>query len=115
MKQTSSITRAMTAAQEAKATAKSADVVVYRLYTENFPNLGKLTARYFMGFTLIPTEGYYNGWKENGTVIEVIGSALDLQSIVHLAGDIRQVNNQHSVLVTWGGVNLLNVTVQAKV
>jgi hypothetical protein len=100
----------MTAAQEAKATAKSANLVVYRLYTEEFPNLRELTARYFLEFTLIPTEGYYEGKRENGAIIEVIGSALDLQSIVHLAGDIRQVNNQHSVLVTWNNISWLNVT-----
>ena len=116
MKQTSSITRAMTAAQEGS-NKREVDLayaanqaIVYRLYTEEYPNLRELIARYFKGFTLIPTEGVYNGVSENGAVIEIIGSAADLQSVVHLAGDIRQVNAQTSVLVTWNNASLLNVT-----
>ena len=88
----------------------SNQAVVYRLYTEDLGNLTELTSRYFSGFTLLFGNGVYQGVAESGVVIEVIGSTSDLQSVVHLAGDIRQVNNQSSVLVTWNNVSLLNVT-----
>lgn len=113
MKQDSSITKAMTAAQETHAadirTPRPTQAVVYRLYTEEYGNLRDLTLRYFDGFTFFPTIGYYQGIREVGMVIEIIGTSDDLQKVVHLAGDIREVNNQTSVLVTWGAVNLLNV------
>lgn len=121
MKQTNKITRAMTAAQDIQADSLRRlgvltyeptpnQAVVYRLYTEANGNLAELTSRYFSGATLVFTSGLWEGKAELGTVIEIIGSATDLQSIVHLAGDIRQVNDQSSVLVTWNNVNLLNVT-----
>ena len=124
MRQTNKITRKMTAEQEAfyagfdKQSLKfdpiearpSNQAVVYRLYTEDLGNLTELTSRYFSGFTLLFGNGVYQGVAESGVVIEVIGSTSDLQSVVHLAGDIRQVNNQSSVLVTWNNVSLLNVT-----
>jgi hypothetical protein len=126
MKQTSSITRKMAADQEAHAKrrafiaehgvtggtldSRANQAVVYRLYTETKAGLATLVLRYFPGATFISTSGMYQGELEAGTVIEIIGSAADLQSIVHLAGDIRQVNNQSSVLVTWNNASLLNVT-----
>ena len=117
MKQTNSLTKKLTAAQEAHAyqlhrakPIQSNQAVVYRLYTEYVCNLDKLTTRYFKGATIIETMGLWQGEREYGAIIEVIGSAADLQSVVHLAGDIRQVNHQSSVLVTWNNVSLLNVT-----
>lgn len=116
MKQTSSLTRKLTAAQERNAestvNAHANLAVVYRLYTEDNTDAiwAEIIQRYFKGYTLFRGTGVYQGVREQGVAIEIIGSAADLQSIVHLAGDIRQVNNQSSVLVTWNNVSLLNVT-----
>lgn len=101
MNQESSLTQKLTHAQYAHA---SAAPVLYRLYTKRFPNLGELAIRYFAEFTLIPTIGYRHGF-----VIEVIGSASDLQSVIHLAGDIRHTNAQSAVLVTWTPINSIMV------
>lgn len=84
--------------------------VSFRLYTEDYPNLREITAQYFSGFTLIPTEGNWEGVSENAVIIEVVGVHSDLQTIVHLAGDIRAVNNQTAVLVTWTPTSSLLVS-----
>lgn len=84
--------------------------VVYRLYTEARMNLSDIVSRYFHGATLFYANGLWNGALESSVVIEIVGSASDLQSITHLAGDIRHANNQTAVLVTWAPVSLLLVT-----
>lgn len=84
--------------------------VTYRLYTEEKDNLDLLTGRYFAGYTKLYGIGAYQGIKEPCIVIEIIGTPADLQKIVNLAGDIRVVNEQESVLVTWSEVSRLDVT-----
>lgn len=86
--------------------------VTYRLYTEdtNLPTLRALTARYFDGYTLLFGQGCYKATMESTVVVEVIGTPADLQKVVNLAGDIRVVNAQQSVLVTWSEVSRLDVT-----
>ncbi len=84
--------------------------VVFRLYTEYFPNLRELTSRYFGGFTMFTATGVWEGVPENSIVIEIVGRHTDLQTVVHLAGDIRIVNNQTAVLVTWNPTSSLLVT-----
>lgn len=155
MKQTSTLTRSLTVAQEAhyqqetiheqadiryratlrdnaqeRSTARYRDElgvepmlkaseplstpVVYRLYTEDKLNLLDLIARYFDGATVINAIGIWQRSTELSKVIEIVGTLADLQNIVHLAGDIRHVNGQSSVLVTWqrlGG--RLDITEQA--
>ena len=110
MKQDSSITRSMAAAQEAHAATRySPKSVLYRIYTAYASNLPELTARYFSGATFLDTLGIWQGVDEQGAVIEIIGTRADLQSITHLAGDIKQVNSQTSVLVTWQAIERLDV------
>lgn len=84
-------------------------MTIYRLYTETKPNLVELTSRYFKGASLIPAWGLWQGEKELSAIIEIIGESSDLQSIVNLAGDIREVNQQTEVLVTWHPVSVLHV------
>ena len=97
--------------QESKAaTTPDTSKVVYRLYTEDFPNLKDLTSRYFSGATFLYGNGLWMDVVEATTVIEVVGTIADLQSITHLAGDIRAVNNQQAVLITWNRVSSLLVT-----
>ncbi len=95
---------------ETQPTIAPISAVVFRIYTEDFPNLQDLVSRYFGGFTIFPTTGVWAGFTENSTVIEIIGTHADLQTIVHLAGDIRIVNNQTAVLVTWNPTSSLLVT-----
>jgi hypothetical protein len=109
------ITRNLADAQTAHAYRKLAaerqgDSVLYTLYTEDYPNLIELVSRYFPGATLYYAIGWWQGGIESSRVIEIVGKHDDLQRIVHLAGDIRHVNNQSSVLVTWAPVNSLLVS-----
>ena len=83
--------------------------VVYRLYTETRDNLVELVSRYFDGATLLHGIGIWQGNHEDATIVEVIATSADLQRIVNLAGDIKHVNAQSSVLVTWSNVSRLDV------
>jgi hypothetical protein len=84
--------------------------VTYRVYTEEKDNLDSLAHRYFDGFTRLYGVGSYKGTLESTVVLEIIGTPADLQNIVNLAGDIRGVNAQESVLITWSEVSRLDVT-----
>ena len=101
------LTRTLADAQERHAQETA---IVYRLYTEDKPGLVDLVKRYVPGATLFYGIGLYDGHVEAARVIEIVGTLADLQSIVHLAGDIRVTNAQTSVLVTWARVSVLNVT-----
>lgn len=88
-------------------------MIIYRLYTEARENLAGLVTRYFPGFTIYYGVGYYESIRENCAVIELLGTERDRQNVLFLAGDIRQVNEQSSVIVTWGTVGRFDVTDQA--
>jgi len=76
-------------------------IFVYRIYTENTGgNVSALTERYFKGATISNAIGVWQGVREDALIVEIIGSETDLQSVIHLAGDIKHVNNQQAVLVT---------------
>ena len=81
--------------------------VVFRIYTETADNLITLTARYFSGATFYDCIGLWNSDTEPATVIEIVGTVADLQQVIDLAGDIREVNRQSSVLVTKHRVDTL--------
>ena len=104
--------RELAHAQESAATLQTAHPQrTYRLYTETKPNLLELVSRYFPGATLIPAIGLWTGKTEDSAVIEIVATAStsDLQKVVNLAGDIRHMNAQSAVLVTWHDVNSLMV------
>ena len=106
MKQSSNLTRKLTAAQESHlVTSVYPPAILFTLYTEDKDNLLTLVSRYFKSATLINAVGLYNGQTELAKVIEIIGTLDDLQSVVHLAGDIKEVNKQESVLFTYAPVN----------
>lgn len=110
--QTVNLTRKLASAQESHAVSSRATVtpsIVYRIYTEFYPNLVDLTSRYFAGSTHFFGEGVYEGNIEHAGVIEVIADLDALQAIVHLAGDIKEVNAQASVLVTFHAVTQVSV------
>lgn len=117
MNQESLLTRRLAAAQEAHARTRelaavehaSTRTVVYRLYTERVSNLEMLVLRYFEGATLTPAVGMYGRTREHAIVIDIVGTLADLQSVAFLAGDIKQLNSQSSVLITWTDVHRLDV------
>jgi hypothetical protein len=89
---------------------QTTDKMLYRIYTENFANLPELVARYFGGATIYDGLGLWQGGQqEQSAVIEIIGHENDLQSVTFLAADIKQVNSQQSVIVTWARVSTLTL------
>lgn len=100
--------------QELKQSKDQSNAVLYRLYTEDVADDGNsglelLVGRYFPGATIYATFGLWQGSRESGLVVEIIATAADLQTIVHVAGDIKVQNHQSSVLVTWQSISRLDV------
>ena len=83
---------------------------LYRLYTEDIGDVAAIVDRYFKGATLYQGIGLFDGRRENACIIEILGTPADIQNVVHLAGDIRMVNTQSCVIVTWLPVSRLDVT-----
>lgn len=110
MRQSSSLTQSLTQSQESQAALSA---TVFRLYTTEQPNLATLTARYFDGATITAGIGLWKGKTEPAAVVEIIGTKRDMQRVFDLAGDIRSVNSQSSVLVTWGTVRRFDVDADA--
>lgn len=76
--------------------------MLYRICTENknYEDIVKLVSRYFDGFTVIKTEGYWKGQKEHSLIIEIVSDAKDTeQKIGKIIFDIKRMNKQESVLV----------------
>ncbi len=119
MKQTSSLTRNLTASQEHAAYRngqRNTAGVAYRLYVgipsdgQRTPTVDQLVSRYFDGATLSQTLGLWKGEIENSETVDILATAGDLQKIVSLAGDLRHVYGQDAVLVTWAPTSSLLVT-----
>ena len=115
MKQTSSLTRRLTDAQVAHADVRRQGAAMtntlYTLYTEDIGDVAAIVARYFEGATLYSAIGLWQGTRELAMVVEILtdDSAETLQRIVNLAGDIKVINHQTSVIVTWQGLTRLDV------
>ncbi len=94
---------------------------VYRIYTEDAfadsAELSELVKRYFDGATILygtGLDGRTQNTDEQAVIIEVITSKPDaLQRILNLAGDIRELNAQVSVLVTRQDVKTFEVTLES--
>jgi hypothetical protein len=119
MKQDSALTRRLAQAQEDVAAAKRASIntrtsdnfsVVWRLYTERFPNLAQIVGFYFKGATLFDATGLWEGATESSTVIEIISTRAKQADILALAEDICAINNQSEVLITSEAVKHYSVT-----
>ena len=84
----------------------------FRLYTEYRDNVAGLAGIYFPnGFTLLRASGFWQGKEEASAVIEILGTISDTDSVLHLANDIRILNKQTSVYVTYEPTTLIDVTV----
>ena len=80
--------------------------MLYRIFTENVPanrsEVERTVSKYFGGYTVFDSVGYWNGRKENSLCIEVVTDIepANIKKLVKkLAEDIRVVNNQEAVLV----------------
>ena len=74
--------------------------LLFRLYTEDRPNLADLVSRYFAGATILHAVGIWYRQTEESVVIEIIGHAADGPSVLRLHDDIRSINQQDCVIVT---------------
>ena len=74
--------------------------MLYRIFTENknHKEIEKIVSKYFEGFTLIKSEGYWRLQKENSLIIEIVTDDTD-KLINDLAGEIKETNNQEAVLI----------------
>ena len=68
--------------------------MLYRIFTENknHKEIEKIVSKYFEGFTLIKSEGYWRLQKENSLIIEIVTDDTD-KLINDLAGEIKETNN----------------------
>ncbi len=92
---------------------KTEQVVIYRIYTEDTdtrPELLKLVNGYSDGFTILSCVGFWRGISEQSIIIELIGDYSDKRKILELAGKVRLLGKQETVLVTTvtGLVNEIN-------
>ena len=118
MKQTSSLTRNLAAAQESATLARSTQGVLYRLYLGlpeaerrlRLPVISSIVARYFLGATIYGCDGLWQGETEYANAIDILATANDLQTVVSLAGDLRHIYGQDSVFVVWSACSSLLVT-----
>jgi hypothetical protein len=118
MKQTSTLTRRLAANQEHAAYRKGQMAQAGFLYTlyVGQPKMAvdvtcsSIVARYFPGATIRSAVGLWQGETEFCKTVEIVATRADLQNIVSLAGDLRHVYGQESVLVTWTSCSSLLVT-----
>jgi hypothetical protein len=81
-------------------------MTVYRIYTENgadgqhMRNVRRLASARMTGFTVTTGTGYWNGMPEPCIILEHIGGDDMHENVRALAYDIRDENNQDTVLVT---------------
>jgi hypothetical protein len=75
--------------------------MLYRIFTENknLKTVEKLVSKYFDGFTILKSTGYWRLQREHGLVIEVTDPTIKKTTIDKLAREIRDVNAQETVLV----------------
>ena len=84
---------------------KTEQAVVFRIYTEdkdNLINIERIIYRQFKygGFTVSYTDGGWKGERESSLIIEIIGEIDDKHKVLTIAGDIKNLNEQETVLVT---------------
>ena len=74
--------------------------MLYRILTEDKPNVQSLASRYFDAFTLIHATGIWRGTQEASAIIEIDATNADTWSKVQtLVTDLREYNHQEAVLV----------------
>jgi hypothetical protein len=84
--------------------------ILYRIHTEDRPNLPSLAGEFFPGFTLLRGTGYWQGQPERAAVIELYGTTADRIEVQEMARVIATVNQQQSVIVAEFGPNGIGTT-----
>jgi len=74
--------------------------ILYRIFTENVnqDKIEQIVNRYFYGFTLIKSDGYWRLQRENSLIIEIVTDDTD-NLINQLAREIKDTNDQEAVLI----------------
>lgn len=77
-----------------------------RIFTENknFSEIEELVGKYFDGATFIKAEGLWRGEREHSLIIEIVtdlGRLTGIKRIERLCYDIKELNNQDTVLVQY--------------
>lgn len=75
--------------------------MLYRICTEdiNRPGIERIVSSRFPGFTTLTAHGFWKLQKENSLIIEVVTDVKNEHKIKAIAGDIKALNNQESVLI----------------
>ena len=73
--------------------------MLYRILTEsiNHPEIVSIVSARFPGFTMIVGHGYWKGCYEQCLIIEIVTD--DIVAVEAIAFNIKQANNQESVLI----------------
>jgi len=78
-------------------------MTLLKIYTEDIKRekLLKLVSRYFQGFTMYKTTGYWKGLSEKSLCFEIIPDSLFNyhEQVKRLCKDIKIMNSQESVMV----------------
>lgn len=72
---------------------------LYRIYTENRENVVGIAGKYFRNLSVFSMVGSYAGIPEQSMVVEVLTDLEREPLIMALAKEIKETNQQHSVLV----------------
>ena len=74
-------------------------MALYRIITENVNKQGiiEVVTKYTDGFTLIDATGFWESKPENTLIIEIVG--IGCSTVIKIARDIKELNNQESVLI----------------
>ncbi len=74
--------------------------MLYRIFTEDIKqeNIEEIVKRFYPGFTIMKGEGFWRAQKEGSLIIEIVTKDEDAK-ITKMASDIRDKNDQESVLV----------------
>ena len=83
-------------------------MIKYTLYTENknIKSIKGILNLFYQGYTIINTQGYWRGKKENSLKIEVITEKTKKDLIYNkialncIIKTIKKINNQQSILLT---------------
>ena len=74
--------------------------MLYRIFTENknLKEIEAIVSKYYEGFTLLKSEGFWRLQKENSLIIEIVTDDSD-KLIEDMAKEIKTANNQEAVLI----------------
>ena len=75
--------------------------MLYRILTENLNRKGieRIVSKSFKAFSLIKSQGFWEGTKENSLIIEISGSKKIADMVKKSALEIKEVNKQDAVLI----------------